>query len=46
MTEYPELKMFINGEWRTTSETLPVLNPSTDAEIGRVPVATLSLIHI
>lgn len=41
MTEYPELKMFINGQWRSTVETLPVLNPSTDAEIGRAPVATL-----
>jgi len=37
---YPELAMFIGGEWRTTPQTLPVLNPSSEAEIGRVPVAT------
>jgi len=37
---YPDLAMYIGGEWRTTQQTLPVLNPSTEAEIGRVPVAT------
>ncbi len=41
VTEYPELKLFINGEWRATKDTLPVVNPSTDVEIGRVPVATI-----
>ncbi len=40
MTTYPELKLFINGEWRSTGETLSVVNPSTEQEIGRVPVAT------
>lgn len=37
---YPELKLFINGEWRITSDSLPVVNPATEEEIGRVPVAT------
>jgi len=37
---YPDLKLYINGEWRTTAETLSVVNPSTEQEIGRVPVAT------
>jgi len=40
MANYPELRLFIGGEWRTTAETLPVINPSTEEEIGRVPVAT------
>ncbi len=40
MTEYPELRLYINGEWRSTAETLPVVNPSTEEEVGRVPVAT------
>ncbi len=42
MTSYPELKLFINGEWRTGQNGLPVLNPSTEEEIGRVPIATAS----
>lgn len=37
---YPELRLFIGGEWRGAVETLPVVNPSTEAEIGRLPVAT------
>jgi succinate-semialdehyde dehydrogenase/glutarate-semialdehyde dehydrogenase len=37
---YPELKLHINGEWRGTADSLPVVNPATEQEIGRVPVAT------
>jgi len=37
--EYPELSLFIDGAWRKTSETLPVVNPATEAVVGRVPVA-------
>lgn len=40
MPTYPELRLFIGGEWRTTPETLPVVNPSTEAEIGRLPIAS------
>ena len=39
MTDYPDLKLFIDNRWRTTPDTLPVLNPATEAEIGRLPVA-------
>ena len=39
MTDYPDLQLFIDNRWRTTSDTLPVLNPATEAEIGRLPVA-------
>ncbi len=42
MTEYPDLKLYINGEWRSTTETLPVINPSTEEVVGHVPVATTS----
>jgi len=38
--EYPDLTLFIGGAWRKTSDTLPVVNPATEGEIGRVPVAT------
>lgn len=37
---YPELKLFIAGKWRTTSQDIPVLNPATEEEIGRLPRAS------
>lgn len=40
MSSYPDLFLFINGEWRKTAENLPVLNPATEEEIGRLPHAT------
>ena len=39
MPTYPDLQLFIAGEWRTTAATLPVVNPSTEDEIGRLPIA-------
>ncbi len=40
MTDYPDLQLFIDNRWRKAKESLPVLNPATEAEIGRLPVAT------
>ena len=40
MSSYPELNLYINGEWRNTADDLPVLNPATEEEIGRLPHAT------
>ncbi len=40
MTPYPEIKLYINGSWRATDTTMPVVNPSTEEEIGRLPVAS------
>ncbi|KRS15548.1 NAD-dependent succinate-semialdehyde dehydrogenase [Roseovarius indicus] len=42
MSTYPELKLFIGGEWRKTPEDLPVLNPATEEELGRLPHARVS----
>ncbi len=39
MPTYPDLKLYINGCWRTTDDTLAVVNPATEEEIGRHPVA-------
>ncbi len=36
---YPDLHLFINGEWRKTAHDIPVLNPATEEEIGRLPHA-------
>lgn len=42
MRNYPDLHLYIDGEWRQTADTLPVLNPATEEEIGRLPHATIS----
>lgn len=42
MSTYPNLHLYINGEWRKTASDLPVLNPATEAEIGRLPHADKS----
>lgn len=39
MATYPDLHLFINGEWRQTPDDIPVLNPATEAVIGRLPHA-------
>jgi len=39
MSTYPDLHLYINGEWRKTANDLPVLNPATEEEIGRLPHA-------
>jgi len=42
MSIYPDLHLFIDGEWRKTARDLPVLNPATEQEIGRLPHAETS----
>ena len=39
---YPELKLFIAGEWRTTRRDMAVVNPATEQELGRLPCAAIS----
>ena len=39
---YPELKLFIAGEWRKAASDLPVVNPATEEELGRLPRAAIS----
>lgn len=38
---YPDLKLFIGGEWRDTPDHIPVLNPATEEELGRLPHARI-----
>ncbi|MFZ1468622.1 MAG: NAD-dependent succinate-semialdehyde dehydrogenase [Paracoccaceae bacterium] len=40
--QYPDLSLFIGGDWRKTADSLPVLNPANEAEIGRLPIARTS----
>ena len=42
MSTYPDLHLYINGEWRKTNKDLPVVNPATEQEIGRLPHAEIS----
>jgi succinate-semialdehyde dehydrogenase/glutarate-semialdehyde dehydrogenase len=42
MSTYPDLQLYIHGEWRKTASDLPVLNPATEEEIGRLPRADKS----
>ncbi|MDJ0652974.1 MAG: NAD-dependent succinate-semialdehyde dehydrogenase [Xanthomonadales bacterium] len=42
MNSYPDLHLYINGQWRKTASDLPVLNPATEEEIGRLPKASIS----
>ena len=42
MTHYPDLHLYIGGEWRKTPDSLAVLNPATEAEIARLPHARRS----
>ena len=39
MASYPDLHLYINGEWRKTVDDLPVVNPATEEVIGRLPHA-------
>ncbi|MFT6289955.1 MAG: succinate-semialdehyde dehydrogenase/glutarate-semialdehyde dehydrogenase [Ilumatobacter sp.] len=39
MMTYPELQLYINGSWRTTNDDLAVINPATEEQIGRLPIA-------
>ena len=39
MSTYPDLKLYIGGEWRKAADDIPVLNPATEEEIGRLPKA-------
>lgn len=41
MHSYPDLHLYINGKWRTTDDSLPVVDPATEDEIGRLPHAAV-----
>ena len=42
MSSYPDLGLYIGGKWRKTDETIPVVNPATEVELGRLPRARVS----
>lgn len=42
MNTYPDLHLYIGGKWRKTARDMPVLNPATEVEIGRLSCAEQS----
>jgi succinate-semialdehyde dehydrogenase / glutarate-semialdehyde dehydrogenase len=40
MTAYPDLQLLVGGEWRRSSDGVPVLNPADESVVGIVPRAT------
>lgn len=42
MSTYPDLYLYINGEFRKAATDMPVLNPANEEEIGRLPSADVS----
>lgn len=40
MPSYPEIELYIGGKWRSTKERLPIVNPSSEQQIGLLPVAS------
>jgi succinate-semialdehyde dehydrogenase / glutarate-semialdehyde dehydrogenase len=40
MAQYPELRLFIGGEWRRGASGQPVINPSDETVLGELPHAT------
>lgn len=39
MLDYPDLTLFIDGDWRRTADTIPVINPADETVAGAVPIA-------
>jgi succinate-semialdehyde dehydrogenase/glutarate-semialdehyde dehydrogenase len=39
-SDYPELRLLIDNEWRTCADRLPVVNPATEEVLGEVPCAS------
>ncbi|MCY1166857.1 Alpha-ketoglutaric semialdehyde dehydrogenase [compost metagenome] len=42
MPTYPDLKLYIGGKWRSSPETMPVLNPADESVLGFLPIARQS----
>ena len=42
MSSYPDLHLYIGGQWRKTAEELPVVNPATEEVIARLPHASIA----
>ena len=40
MTTYPDLHLYIDGAWRRSDRSQPVINPATEGVLGQVPLAS------
>jgi succinate-semialdehyde dehydrogenase / glutarate-semialdehyde dehydrogenase len=39
---YPEIELLIDGEWRGSAHTSPILNPSDEKVLGEIPHASIA----
>lgn len=42
MSNYPLIKMFIDGEWRERRGSMPIINPSDESVLGILPQASIA----
>lgn len=42
MSSYPDLHLYIHGQWRKTASDMPVIDPATEDVIGHLPCAAAS----
>lgn len=40
VNNYPEIRLYVGGEWRRTAQAQPVVNPADESVIGTVPTAS------
>jgi succinate-semialdehyde dehydrogenase/glutarate-semialdehyde dehydrogenase len=40
MSSYPNIKLFINGQWRERDGDIPIINPCNEQVLGALPQAT------
>lgn len=40
MADYPQIRLYIAGQWRETAHTRPVVDPATEGVIGHHPMAS------
>jgi len=40
MSAYPNIELYIDGQWQSSTEHLPIINPSDETQLGLLPVAT------
>jgi succinate-semialdehyde dehydrogenase/glutarate-semialdehyde dehydrogenase len=45
LSAYPDLALFVDGEWCGGGETMPVLDPCTAEPLGQLPVASEALLE-
>src|SRR3954453_11592329 len=40
VSQYPEIRLLIDGEWRNRAGDIPIINPTDESVLGYLPQAT------